>query len=157
MKPFKFSLEVVRTLRQRKEQQMMEQYAMALQEQRQTVARLHQVQGELESAWSEWHAAIAEGCQAGVVGQTQRYFQSVELRRQECLAAVREADRVVQEALGAMLRARQEREAVEVFLEHQQMAYDRELQREERKLLDEMAQRGTQQALAWAGKNPLDS
>jgi flagellar export protein FliJ len=157
MKPFKFSLEVVRTLRQRKEQQQMENYARALQEQRQTIARLQQVQGELESAWSEWHAAMAEGCQAVVVGQTQRYFQSVELRRQECLAAVREAERVVQEALGSMLRARQDREAVEVFLEHQQVAYDRELQREERKLLDEMAQRRTLQPLSWAGKNPHDS
>jgi len=47
MKSFRFTLEAVRTLRQRQEQAAMEQYAQALLARQQAVAKLEALQHEL--------------------------------------------------------------------------------------------------------------
>jgi len=130
----------------------MEAYARTLQEQRRALAELQRVQGELEAAWADWHGAVTEGCVAGVIAQAQRYFQTVEGRRQQAAQRVKQCEREVQSALQSMLVARREREAVDAFFENQRLAYDRELQREERKLLDDMAQRRAGTALIWSAE-----
>jgi flagellar export protein FliJ len=150
MKPFRFNLQVVRTLRQRKEQQAMEGYALALREQRKAVDQWQQVQAELEAAWSEWTTAMAEACPAAAVAQMQHYFQRVEVRRQQCVEQVRDSERAVQAALQGMLEARRDREAVDIYFDLQHLEYDRALQREERKVLDELAQRRTGAILSWS-------
>jgi flagellar export protein FliJ len=141
MKAFRFNLQVVHTLRQRQEQKAMEQYAAVLTEQRRALSTLQSTQLELEGAWAEWNAAITEGAPAALLSQTRDYFQAVEARRLACLEVVRSCERKVQHALQAMLVSRQEREAVDAFFDHQKEQYDRALEREERKVLDEMAQR----------------
>lgn len=155
MKPFRFSLHAVHTLRQRKEQVAMEGYAAALSAEREAVNQLQQVQAELEAAWREWNCALVEGCPAAALAQAQHYFQAVELRRQAALATVRQAERLAQEAFGAMLLARREREAVDAFYARQRGQYDRELQRDERKALDEMAQRRQGAVLTWSAAKPV--
>ncbi len=153
MKPFRFTLQAVKTLRQRQEQKAMEQYARDLHAQRLAVDRLSQVQGELETAWCDWNNAVAEGCSAAVLAQTQAYFQTVEVRRQRSLDHVRECERHVQEALDGMLRSRRDREAADSFFDAQKAVYDRALDRDERKTLDEMAQRRTVGILLWSSVN----
>ncbi len=149
MKPFRFTLQAVKTLRQRQEQKAMEQYARDLHAQRLAVDQLSQVQGELETAWCDWNSAVAEGYSAAALTQTQTYFQRVEVRRQRCLDQVRDCERHVQDALESMLRSRRDREAVDSFFDAQKAVYDRALDRDERKTLDEMAQRRTLGTLLW--------
>ena len=153
MKPFRFTLQAVKTLRQRQEQKAMEQYARDLHAQRLAVDQLSHVQGELENAWCDWNSAMAEGCSAAVLAQTQSFFQTVEVRRQRSLDQVRECERHVQGALEGMLRTRRDREAVDSFFDAQKAVYDRALDRDERKTLDEMAQRRTVGTLLWSPAN----
>jgi flagellar export protein FliJ len=155
MKPFRFNLQVVRTLRQRREQQMMQRYALSLRAQRQAVVRLQLVQHELESAWRQWHATLLAGCPAAATTQAQRFFEVLEARRQDCLAAVRQSEQELQAALQAMLTARQEREAVDVFFDHQRQQHDRALQQEERKALDEMARGRGASVMLWSLAKPV--
>ena len=64
MKAFRFTLEAVRTLRQRQEQEAQEQYAQALLARQQALNRLDAVQRELNAGFAELRAQLAKGCAA---------------------------------------------------------------------------------------------
>jgi flagellar biosynthesis chaperone FliJ len=60
-----------------------------------------------------------------------------------------QAQRQVNQALQQMLAARQQREAVEKFRGRQRASYDRDVQQETQKFLDELATQRATPALAW--------
>lgn len=140
MKPFRFNLTVIQTLRKRQEQAAMEVYAQALAARQTALSNLAAADREVESACCEWHSAVADGSSAAWVSRLQDYFQTVRARHSACVDAMQQAEVRVAEALNAMLAARREREVVDRFRDLERQAYDRELQREEAKVLDEMAQ-----------------
>lgn len=133
----------------------MEQYALALRRHRQVLAQLQSVQAELEAACADWQSLMMDGCPAERIVHAQGYFQTVEARRREALGAVRDAEQQVQASLQAMLAARRDREAVDAFAGHQRVAYDRALQAEERKVLDELAQRRGASPMSWSSQQPV--
>ncbi len=133
----------------------MERYSRALHNERQAVEQLEAVHRELEVAWEDWRRVMVAGCAAALVAQTQTYFQAVTVRRLACLATVRRAEQEVQATHQAMIAARQDREAVDLFLDHQRWQYDRALDQEERKVLDDLAQRRSHQALIWSASSPV--
>ena len=149
MKKFHFTLEAVRIVRQRQEQEAMERYAQALLARRQAVDRLDAVQREINAAWQELRAMLAKSCPASRVAQAHAYHQSLEKRRNECAAELGAAERRVNLAFQAMLLARRQREIVDKCFDKQKVRYQREQLREEQKFTDDLGGRRGSSILSW--------
>jgi flagellar export protein FliJ len=149
MKSFHFTLESVRTLRQRHEQEAMDQYARTLLARRQAVDRLEAVQQKLNAGWQELRQLLARGCEAASAARMHEYHRSLEKRRDDFITALGVAERRVNVALQAMLAARREREIVDKFFDKQKARHQREQVRVEQKFLDDLAGRRTASILAW--------
>lgn len=149
MKAFQFTLESVRIVRQRHEQEAMEQYARALLGRRQAVERLEAVQEQLTSGWQELRQLLARGCEAARAAQMQDYHRSLEKRRDEHVAALGMAERRVNAAFQGMMAARQQREIVDKCFDKQKTRHQREQLRLEQKFLDDLAGRRGASVLAW--------
>ena len=125
MKSFHFTLEAVRTLRQRQEQNAMEQYAQALLARQQALDRVQAVERELSAGWQEMREHLARGCTASRAAQAHEYHRSLEKRREECALILSTAERRVNAVFQAMLRARQQREMVDKCYEKQKVYHQR--------------------------------
>jgi flagellar FliJ protein len=141
MKGFHFTLEAVRTLRRRQEQQALEQYSQALLVRQRAMARLETAQRELESALHESRIIMAKGCSAHEAARSSEYQQSLGKVRDERFAALGTAERGVNNAMRAMLLARQQREVVDKCFDRQKSRFQREEMRVEQKIMDEFAGR----------------
>jgi flagellar export protein FliJ len=141
MKPFRFTLEAVRTLRQQQEQKAMELYAAALLKHQQILARLDSIRQELDNGWRELAAKLAKGCAAAEAAQMHDYHRVLAKRRDETIVSLGAAERRVNAALQAMLAARRQREIVDKSCEHQKARHQREEFRAEQKFLDDLAGR----------------
>jgi flagellar export protein FliJ len=149
MKAFHFTLEAVRTLRQRQEQTAMEQYAQTLMARQQAMDRLAAVERELTASWEELRVRLAEGCTASEAAQAHDYQRYLGKRREDCSVALGAAERRVNAALHCMMVARQQREIVDKCCDKQKVRYQREVARGEQKFLDDLGSRSSNSLLAW--------
>jgi flagellar export protein FliJ len=149
MKAFHFTLEAVRTLRQRQEQKAMELYAQALLARRQALERLDAAQNRLDAAFQELRGQLAAGCAASEAAQAHEYHRSLAKRRDECTLALGAAERRVNSALQAMLAARQQREIADKYFDKQKIHHGREVARADQKMLDDLAGRRVNSILSW--------
>jgi flagellar export protein FliJ len=131
MKQFQFSLEPLRTLRKQKERAAQQRYARALSLSDRAAAQLQKASDELAGAYENIVHELARGLSAAQIMGLRNWCTVLEIRRNECRAALEETRR-------ATVAAR-ERESLERFYEKSREAYDREAQREEQKHLDELA------------------
>lgn len=141
MKKFRFTLEAVRTVRQRNENEAQEQYARALLGRQQAMAAVEAAEEEIRLDRLRLHKLLDKGCTAAQAEQAQRFHRSLEGRRQEVQALLGQAERRVNATLQAMIAARQQREMVDVYCEKQRARHSRQAGREEQKALDEFAAR----------------
>jgi flagellar export protein FliJ len=149
MKSFRFTLEAVRTLRQRQEQVAMEQYAQALAFRQQAYDRLETVQQELNAGFRDLRARLAKGCAASEAAQAGDYHKSLARRRDEFTLALGTAERRVNAALQTMLATRQQRELVDKYFDKQKSRHQRDQARSEQKIMDDLAGRRGNSILAW--------
>jgi flagellar FliJ protein len=154
MKAFHFTLEAVRTLRQRQEQTCMEQYAQALLARQQAMDRLAVVQHELTTCHEALRVKLTAGCSASEIAQANDYHRALGRRRDECAAQLGAAERRVNAALQAMLAARQQREIVDKYFDKQKVRHQRDVARDEQKMLDDLAGRRGNSILTW---NPTET
>jgi flagellar export protein FliJ len=141
VKPFHFSLQAVWTLRQRQEQVTLDRFTAAVQNRENAVDRLNSVTQQLHAGWSELKARLPQGATALQIAQIQRYCDSVTARKKECEVYVSAAHRALDVAWQNLLSAKQQLEVVVKYYENQKRRYGRELDREEQKALDDMANR----------------
>jgi flagellar export protein FliJ len=139
MKAFRFTLEAVRTLRQRQEQEALETYARALLARQQVLESLEDMNQRIVRDYAHMRQLRAGRCTAAQAAQAQNFHASLEKKRDDCLAALGQAERQVNAASHAMLAARQQREMVDVYREKQHAVHQRLELREEQKILDEFA------------------
>jgi flagellar export protein FliJ len=139
MKAFRFTLEAVRTLRQRQEQEALEDYARALLARQQVLDLLTDMDQRIGRDFVQMRKLLAGRCTAAQAAQAQNFHASLEKKRDDCVTALGKAERRVNAASRAMLAARQQREMVEVYRDKQQAAHQRLALREEQKILDEFA------------------
>jgi flagellar export protein FliJ len=139
MKTFRFTLEAVRTLRQRQEHVALENYARALLARRQALDALEEIDERIGLDFAQMRRLLAGRCTAAQAAQAQHFHRSLENIRDESLAALGQAERGVNAASKAMLAARQHREMVDIFREKQLAVHQRQALREEQKILDEFA------------------
>jgi flagellar export protein FliJ len=141
MKAFRFTLEAVRTIRQRQENEALEFYARALLSRQHALASLEAIHHRIAEDFARMRQLLAGGCTAAQAAQAQNYHRSLEKMREEAVGALEQAERRVNAASQAMLIARQQREIVDVYREKQQAVHQRAELREEQKTLDEFALR----------------
>ncbi|HZM01859.1 MAG TPA: flagellar export protein FliJ [Candidatus Saccharimonadales bacterium] len=149
MKTFHFTLEAVRTLRQRQEQNAMEQYAQSLLARQQAMDRLAAVEHELSLCWEELRGHLAKGCVASKAAQAHDYQRSLARSRDELAAALGAAERRVNAALQCMLIARQQREIVDKCSDKQKALHQHGVARGEQKFMDDLGGRRNNAILAW--------
>jgi len=141
MKAFRFTLEAVRTLRLRQENDALEQYARTLAVRQRAINALEAVREKINAHWAEMRRRLAAGGAASEARRLQEYQNVLETRQQECAAGLRAAERGVNLASQAMLLARQQREVVDAYRDKQVTRHQRLENREEQKISDEFAAR----------------
>jgi flagellar FliJ protein len=141
MKRFEFKLQAVLTLRQRVEQIALEKYARAIQNRQVAADEVVASEMELSEARRLWLNALADGCPAVRAAQMLGFCHLLEERKKQCEVALNLADVELTQASQTMLLARQQREAVEKFLDRQRERYDRQIREDERKMIDDLVSR----------------
>jgi flagellar export protein FliJ len=141
MKAFRFTLEAVRTLRQRQEQEAMETYARALLARQQVLDLLADMDQRIGRDFAQMRQMLAGRCTAAQAAQAQSFHASLEKKRDDCVAALGQAERRVNAASQDMLAAHQQREMVDVYRKKQHAVHQRLEMREEQKILDEFGSR----------------
>jgi flagellar export protein FliJ len=149
MKPFRFALEAVATVRKRTEGEALESYAQALVCQQQALRQLEATQRELDAVWDQLRRELGMGCPAAKMTRLRCHAEALNDERKRRLTAIEKAERAVYQRLQQMLAARQHREVVERFRGRQRVNYDHDVASETQKLLDEMATHRSMPALAW--------
>jgi flagellar export protein FliJ len=141
MKAFRFTLEAVRTLRQRQEHEALEEYIRALLARKQALSVLEAIDESIGRDFAQMRKLLAGGCTASQASQAHNYHYALEQKREQSAAALGIAERWVNEASKAMLNARRQLEMVEVYREKQEAQHQRLELREEQKMMDEFAMR----------------
>jgi len=139
MKPFHFSLESLRVLRQQKERAAQKRYATALTACEGFEVQLRQATAELTVGWNLLSNELGNGIAANRLASLRAWCKVLEIRWNERQAAVNEARLAAQQAFQEMAAAVRDREALDRFHDKSRHAHDRAAQREEQKMLDELA------------------
>lgn len=149
MKAFHFTLEAVRTLRQRNEQKALERYAQALLSRQRAMERLDAAQRELDRNTAALTTALQSGSEALKISQINDYQRVLTTARDEAAKMLGDAERQLNVAHQAMIAARQQREIVDKFFDKQKAQHQRGLLQSEQKMLDDLAGRRNSSLFAW--------
>lgn len=141
MKAFQFTLEGVRTLRQRQENDALEQYARSLAARQQAIDAVDAARDRIQTHWAEMRKQLSRSCAAQQVTQMQDHYRVLERRQQECVVGLRAAERAVNAASQLMLFARQQREIVDTYRDKQLARHQKLEAQMEQKISDEFAAR----------------
>ncbi|MBX3743667.1 MAG: flagellar FliJ family protein [Verrucomicrobiae bacterium] len=154
MKPFRFTLQAVLTVRQRQEREALERYAAALMARRKAGEALESAEEELVRGADVLRTRLAAAVPAGDAARHQDHLRELDVRRAQAVEVLRTADRGVASALQAMLEARRQREVVEQCRDKQRQRHQRDQWAAEAKLIDELALRRTALARTLHGTDP---
>lgn len=139
MKRYKFPLESLRRLRERREEAAQQQHAKALGACRTAQEQLEMANIRLAEA-REWLAMVlAENPAAGKITGVRAWCAALEIKQREQLKLLDDARRIAEATLREMTVATRDREALDRYREKSKRAYEYELRREEQKASDEMA------------------
>ena len=156
MKPFKFPLESLRTLRKQKERVAQQHYARALAACDTAGAQLLAADRALAAAWERLEIELSEGAAAVTIMGRRAWCATLETRRNELQAVLDEAHRAAGTALREMIAAARDRESLNRVCNKSRRAHELGLLREEQKNFDELAVQmsGANGLLQLAGHKP---
>jgi flagellar export protein FliJ len=138
MKPFRFSLQSIRVLRQQKERNAQQLFAEAMRACEEAAFQLQEASDELAAGWSSLCEELSLGVTATRLLRTQSWCNLLEARQRERSAALQTAQRAMDAAWREMRLATRDRETLDRHHAKCRLAYDRAAQREEQKRLDEL-------------------
>jgi len=139
MKPFRFSLELLRVLRKQKERVAQQRYVGALAARNEAELALQNAATELASLWNVLGQELGQGLSASRLADLRAWCKVLETRWNEGKATVETARRTAEQAFQEMTLAARDREALDRFYDKSRRAHDREALREEQKITDELA------------------
>lgn len=139
MKPFRFSLQPLRSIREHKEQAARAAYANCLHACEEAAARMQAASVELTAAWTKLSDELAGGTTGVALLRARAWCNVLELRVKEKAAALEAARHAIDAAWHDLLLATREREAIDRLREKRLETHNRLAAREEQKALDEMA------------------
>jgi flagellar export protein FliJ len=141
MKPFRSKLTALLKIRQKDEESRLEIYGRAIQSRQKAADVRAAVDGAIQALRQEIRASMTTGCSAAILSQFQGYGVRLNQDLRDADERLLAADKTVQIALRELQSARRRRETVEKFQAKERAEYDKEVSREEQKILDEMALR----------------
>jgi flagellar export protein FliJ len=146
MKPFHFSLQAVRTLRQREEQFALELFGRAVQARQRALEFQQAAERQLAAARQQLREMMGEGggrkpAPVFQINQARGHCQGLEQRVAACKVETARAQEAANEAWDRLQDARRQLELVDKLYLRRREEHDRQLRAEEQKLLDEMAGR----------------
>src|SRR5882672_5599331 len=139
MKPFHFSLQPLRVLREQQERAAQQQYAAALRACEAAAGQVQTASAELTACWTNLRDKMASGVAGLELLRARAWCNVLELRLKERAAGLEQARLAVDSAWKDMLRATRDRETLDRYRDKRRAAHDRQAQREEQKNLDELA------------------
>lgn len=141
MKSFRFTLEALRIVRQRREDLALEEYGKALLARQKAQAQLSGAQHDLSEAWQRKQQLLGGGSTAFALQQWQNGCEYLEARCKAHEKVLNDATIILERRRQQFLAARREREVVDHCHKKQRQLHDAECFREEQKLIDELAVR----------------
>ena len=141
MKPFRFTLQPIRVLREQKEQKAQQAFGEALRLCDQAAFQLQTASDELVAGWNALCRNFSGGVSAMELARTRAWCNVLELRQKERAEALQLAQRAMEAAMKQMMLATRDREALDKYHDKRRRAYDRDAQRDEQKTLDELGVR----------------
>lgn len=141
MKPFRFPLEVLRTIREQQEQAAQQRFAAALAASETAARRVRENLRELEACWrAVKHTVKADALMSEVI-RLRDFADLIEQRQAELERELTAARTAAEKAAAAMRLAMRDREIIEQLHHRRFGAHRLEVAREEQKALDELAGR----------------
>ena len=132
----------------------MEQYVKALLARQQAIDYLEAIRGRIHLNQQEINQLLSAGCTAVRAAQAHQFQRLLDKQQEDRIATLALAERRVNAAFQAMIQARQQLKVVENYRDKQVAKYERDVLREDQKLLDDLASRRTGSILSW---NPSES
>jgi flagellar export protein FliJ len=139
MKPFRFPLQAVLTVRMDRETKALEAFALAQAEFEKIVARFRQIQKEIEDVFDCRRAALKATANSEDVQQMQQGLRALQETSQRCKTQLERAQAILDEKSKSLLAARQEREIVEKVHQRQLARHRLQAARQEQRVLDDLA------------------
>lgn len=139
MKTFRFPLESLRTLRTQREHVAQQGYARALAACDHARQLLQVADAKLRAGRAALVTELEAGAQAGRIVSLRTWCSVLEIRRNECAAAVEEARRNANNAFQQMTIAVRERESLDRFHDKSERVWQHAAAAEEQKIFDELA------------------
>jgi flagellar export protein FliJ len=139
MKPFRFTLQPIFSLKQQAEQSARERYAATLRACEEAAAGVQEASVELTECWTSLCQKLAEGVASGELLRARAWCNVLELRVKERAAALEKARHAVDAVWQQLMLATRERESLDRLQERRRLAYNRTVQATEQKELDELA------------------
>jgi len=149
MKAFRFSLQAILTLREEREQEAQRHYARQLRAVEAVLAQLATLSRQLLALGAERQTRLQSALPADELARFDHYRARLEERRVRLVQDLALAQRAADQAQAAVLKATQDRQALEKHRQKLHRAYDYALARDEQKLLDDLAGRTSTLAGAW--------
>ncbi|MBC8095355.1 MAG: flagellar export protein FliJ [Akkermansiaceae bacterium] len=143
MKPFRFSLQPLRVIREQKEQKAQKAFGDALRLCDEAAFQLQASSDELVAAWTTLCREVTKGVNASEIMRSRSWCNVLELRQKDHAEALQQAQRSMEAALLQMRLATRDREAIDNYHDKRRGVYDLEVQRDEQKNLDEVGLRRT--------------
>jgi len=143
MKPFRFPLQVLRTLREQKEQAAQQHFAKALAASEAAAKRMHDNVRELEACWDLIKSSIQSAASGAEIARLRDFEGLLEQRHVELEGEWRVAATATEQAAAEMRAAMRDRKALEQLYERRRRAHELGVAREEQKALDELAGRNS--------------
>jgi len=141
MKPFRFSLQSIRILREQKEREAQQRFADAMRACEEAAFQLQESSDALAAGWGALCEELSEGVAATKLLRTRAWCNVLEHRQKESAAALQSARRAMDAVWREMMLATRDREVLDRYHDKCRRAYDRDAQREEQKRLDELGLR----------------
>lgn len=138
MKSFRFSLQSVRVIRERKEQVAQKAYADALRSHEAAVNQLQRASDALAQAWEVSCRQLSSGANAAELRRSRAWCNTLENQQKERAADLQQAKYALDAATRELMKTARDRQAMDSLYDKSRRTYDRNAQREEQKRLDEM-------------------
>jgi flagellar export protein FliJ len=139
MKPFKFTLQAVRILREREEQAALEEYANAVRARQLAFQQVENARFELQEKWTELNLKLQNGVTAGELSQLHIFCKALQNKLADAEECLRKAKAHAHLCWKKLMTARQKRETVDKYFKKQLLKYQKECFRDEQKLIDELS------------------
>lgn len=139
MKPFRFPLKPILSLKEQAEQLARERYAATLRACEEAAARVQQASVELTECWTGLCQKLASGVASDELLRARAWCNVLELRVKERAAALEKTRLAVDAVWQELMLATRERESLDRLRERRRLAHNRIVQAAEQKELDELA------------------